>query len=394
MIRVLYILGSEKPPTFIASQITGLQQRGIIEPAVLAKPGSSRYFPGVKVIKSDFDFFSAAHIILRLALALIFTPQIFKEAKRLVTHHTSRKAWLKRLYRMLMIIRYNPDVIHFQWAAHISDYANLIESGRFVTVVSLRGTQVNVDPFLDNQLAETYRKLFPHCFFHAVSHTISTRAQQFGAKPDTIRVIYSPVPSHFVNSYKPQSAQPNTKLRVVSVGRFHWIKGYTYAIEAISLLKARGVQVVYTVIASGQIPGEILYQLKDRGLEQEVKIVPHVNYRTMPSELQQHDVLLLPSVEEGIANVVLEAMAVGLPVVSSTCGGMDEVIRSGENGWLVPIRNSVGMADALQKFTSTTPEKLNAITEAAYQTIRTKFDYQTGMTAFEELYPWVLKQKQ
>jgi hypothetical protein len=52
------------------------------------------------------------------------------------------------------------------------------------------------------------------------------------------------------------------------------------------------------------------------------------------------------------------------------------------------------MADALQGFAAATPEKLNTITEAAYQTIRTKFDYQKGMTAFEELYPWVLKQKQ
>ncbi|WKZ61651.1 MAG: glycosyltransferase family 4 protein [Cyclobacteriaceae bacterium] len=360
----------------------------------MAKPGSFRYFPGVKIIKSDFDFFSAAHIVARLMLAMLLAPHVFKRARQLATPHNSRKAWLKRLYRALMIVRYKPDVIHFQWAAHISDYANLIESGRYITVISLRGTQINVDPFLDNQLAKAYRKLFPHCFFHAVSHTIGMRAQQFGAKADRIRVIYSPVPAHFTDSYKPLTGLPDTKLKIVSVGRFHWIKGYTYAFEAIRMLKARGIQVVYTLIASGQIPGEILYQLKDRGLEQEVVIVPHVNYRTMPSELQQHDVLLLPSVEEGIANVVLEAMAVGLPVVSTMCGGMDEVIRSGENGWLVPIRNSVGMADALQKFTSTTPEKLNAITEAAYQTIRTKFDYQTGMTAFEELYPWVLKQKQ
>ncbi|MFL2983043.1 MAG: glycosyltransferase [Candidatus Neomarinimicrobiota bacterium] len=56
-------------------------------------------------------------------------------------------------------------------------------------------------------------------------------------------------------------------------------------------------------------------------------------------KIKLSDCLILPSVEEGIANVVLEAMALGTPVISSNCGGMNEIIRNKENGYLFQKRN-------------------------------------------------------
>ena len=67
-------------------------------------------------------------------------------------------------------------------------------------------------------------------------------------------------------------------------------------------------------------------------------------------KISECDLFLLPSLEEGISNAVLEAMALGIPVISTDCGGMGEVIRNSENGFLVPVRDSESMAKAIQNF--------------------------------------------
>ena len=61
--------------------------------------------------------------------------------------------------------------------------------------------------------------------------------------------------------------------------------------------------------------------------------------------MRNSDCFILPSVQEGISNVALESMAIGLPLISSDCGGMKEIINNGKNGYYFPARNS----DALKK---------------------------------------------
>ena len=63
--------------------------------------------------------------------------------------------------------------------------------------------------------------------------------------------------------------------------------------------------------------------------------------------MRSFDVLLLPSLNEGIANVVLEAMAIGVPVISTDCGGMSEVVILDTTGWLLPVRDSKAIAKGL-----------------------------------------------
>jgi glycosyltransferase involved in cell wall biosynthesis len=65
--------------------------------------------------------------------------------------------------------------------------------------------------------------------------------------------------------------------------------------------------------------------------------------------LQRADVFVLASLSEGISNAVLEAMACGLPIVTTDCGGMREAITDGVEGFVVPVRDSESMANALEK---------------------------------------------
>lgn len=95
----------------------------------------------------------------------------------------------------------------------------------------------------------------------------------------------------------------------------------------------KGIPLQYTIIANGEAEA-IKFQIKDQGLSDIVHILPGLPQENVFEHMAAADILLLPSLEEGIANVALEAMAIGLPVVSSDCGGMPEVIKDGETGFL------------------------------------------------------------
>ena len=73
--------------------------------------------------------------------------------------------------------------------------------------------------------------------------------------------------------------------------------------------------------------------------------------------MKKSDCLLHPSVEEGIANVVLESMAIGLPIISSNCGGMPEVIRDNQNGLIFEKRNVESLESQILKLYNIGPKK-------------------------------------
>jgi glycosyltransferase involved in cell wall biosynthesis len=98
----------------------------------------------------------------------------------------------------------------------------------------------------------------------------------------------------------------------------------------------------------------------------------------------------LPSVEEGIANVVLEAMMVGLPVISTDCGGMREVIEYGVNGFLVPVRNPEALAEAIVQVMELSPEAVENIRQQAHQTIVQRFTMEINIKAFVGMYESVM----
>ena len=101
--------------------------------------------------------------------------------------------------------------------------------------------------------------------------------------------------------------------------------------------------------------------------------------------------LLMPSLEEGIPNVVVEAMAIGLPVVSTDCGGIPELIANGVNGWVVPTRNPEAMAVAVMNFRELSLEKIEAVRLAARKKVERQHNEERMIEGMERLYNEVLR---
>ena len=81
--------------------------------------------------------------------------------------------------------------------------------------------------------------------------------------------------------------------------------------------------------------------------------------------MTKSDCLLLPSISEGIANVVYEAMSVNLPVISSDCGGMKEIIKDGYNGYLFKNRDFLGLVNSFNIFLNTSSNEKETLVRNA-----------------------------
>lgn len=275
--------------------------------------------------------------------------------------------FINRSAAVLPVLLVKPDIFHLQWAKALQNWIFLLDFDIRIAV-SLRGSQINYGPIADPELAAFYRKNFPKADgFHGVSQAIVDLAQGYGAPPDRCSVIYSYVSPAIVAEYSSKEKNKKT-LKVISIGRFHWIKGYQYAINAVGILHKKGLPISYTIVADGD-GTEYLHHVSDQELQDVVFFKPAMHHKDIIQLIKEADVLVLPSVEEGIANVVLEAMAVGTLVITTDCGGMREVVADGITGFVVPVRNAEAMALALEQTSKLSNETYNQLTAFAHRHI-------------------------
>ncbi len=325
--------------------------------------------------------------IWRTVLLLFSRPKALNLLCKAIQNETSLYVKFDLYTRFLPIILHKPDVFHIQWTKDLPRFSILKTQFNIPLIVSLRGAHINYTPIVEPKYVALYQHTFPLAdAFHGVSKTIIKEALNYGDIENRSTVIYSPIPDVFFQKYKPFKKKDKNEIHLVSVGRNHWKKGYHYMLDALHQLKEKGYKITYTLIGQDVAPESLLVQIVQLGLTDVVKFKDKMSQEELLSVYQTHDVLVLPSLEEGIANVVLEAMAVGLPVVSTDCGGMAEVVKNKETGWLVPTRNPEAIANAIIDCHQTSDEDVNRITLNAHNLIKQKSNYNTNMTKFVKLY--------
>jgi colanic acid/amylovoran biosynthesis glycosyltransferase len=206
--------------------------------------------------------------------------------------------------------------------------------------------------------------LFPKVSaFHAVSDAIAKEALKYNANLNHIHVVKSGLKlAEF--PFELKAFDPDTQLNIISVGRNHWIKNYRMALDVIFRLKQQGINIHYKIIGAPNSEA-LVFQRDQLGLTSQVSFIELMPFEDVQTIIKEADVMLLTSIKEGIANVVLEAMALGTLVVSTDCGGMAEVVIPDQTGYLVPIRDPETMAKALKTVSELPLETYQKITKQA-----------------------------
>jgi len=135
--------------------------------------------------------------------------------------------------------------------------------------------------------------------------------------------------------------------RILFVGRLHPIKGVQYLLQAMQIVHAEMPDVRLILVGDGE-EREYLESLTDRlEIRGCVEFAGRVPHEKIQGYLGQADVFVLPSLSEGFPNVILEAMAWGLPIVASRVGGIPDIMMNNTNGFLVEVKDTDDMANKI-----------------------------------------------
>jgi len=135
--------------------------------------------------------------------------------------------------------------------------------------------------------------------------------------------------------------------RLVFVGRLAAVKGVPVLLEALARLRAQDPEVTLTLVGDGPERGWIEAHIGELGLGDAVTITGYLSQEAVAGELAKADIFVLPSFAEGVPVVLMEAMATGLPVVTTRIAGIPELVEDGVSGLVVPPGDVVGLAEAL-----------------------------------------------
>ncbi len=338
-------------------------------------------------------------VTLKLLASLVAAPR--RTLRLLYEIHRTPSDWrrwrggvTRLLGDFLPLVRIRPDVVHFEWQSAAVNYLPLYKVWRAGVVASSHGSDGTLYPHVPGH---DWTQRLPAMFeavtaVHCVSESLRHATLGLGLETAKARVIRQGVdPQLFRPNGGPPTDPPT--FRVISIGWLRWVKGFEWGVEAIRKVVDAGVPVEFTIVGNdpkdevGE-PGErqrIVHTAADAGLAENVRLVERAPSREVARLLQASHVLLVPSLDEGLPTVVLEAMASGVPVVATDCGGVSEALTDGVEGFIVPRRDPDAMAAALIRLWHE-PELRKRMGEAGRRTVTSRFTLERHLDEFHALY--------
>jgi len=167
---------------------------------------------------------------------------------------------------------------------------------------------------------------------------------------------------------------PPERRRLVCVGRLTEQKGQMLLLQAVHLLRLRGVLFELVLAGDGGMRHAIEAQIGRYRLDAYVRITGWINGDKVRDELLAARALVLPSFAEGLPVVIMEAMALRRPVIATYVAGIPELVRPGEHGWLVPAGDANALAEVMQACLDSPLDALARMGEAAHACAVTRHD--------------------
>ena len=184
---------------------------------------------------------------------------------------------------------------------------------------------------------------------------------------DKVRIMRCGVDEQFLED-EPTPVPDTTKL--VSVGRLSEQKGQLLLVDAVAELAESGAQFELVLVGDGEMRPEVEARLREKGIADRVTITGWASGEEVRRHLLEARALILPSFAEGLPVVIMEALALGRPVLTTYIAGIPELVGDGECGWLVPAGDRPKLVEALKKVLDTPVDELSAMGAEGQRRVR------------------------
>lgn len=345
--------------TFIVNEILELERQGVdIRIYSLHKPDDGRFHASLARVKANViyvpqypemepDRIQAAHLHLQQ-----IRPQNYREVHAKVQAKGNAyaiKRFLQAGYVANHLLEHPVDAMHAHFASSATRVANLVNQ---LTGIPYSFTAHAKDIFHEDVLpASLTEKMKAARFVVTVSQFNKRYLETLLAdQPADIRCLYNGID---LRKFKPAGRQQGGPNLILGVGRLVEKKGFDVLIRACALLKERGHDFRCEIIGKGPEEARLKALIEDSSLESTVHLAGAKPQDDVLAAYREAAVFALPCVVgsdnnmDGLPTVLLEAMATGLPVVTTTLTGNPEIVTDAVNGFLVPPGDAEALAAAL-----------------------------------------------
>lgn len=376
--------------TFFRNKIKGLQENGA---AVMLFVGGAKRpqqeMPCPVFYAPDYSssvLTSFLNGILQIIKAFFLNP---KRSLRL--YSLERKdgcnfiASVKTILANQHILSQELDFLHFGFGTMAIGRENVAKAMGAKMAVSFRGFDIGIYPLRN---PGCYKLLFDKADkIHVISNDLEQLLYQNGLDRQRANVvkITPAIDSQFFTPVIEMKESENV-MQFITLARLHWKKGLEYTLEALALLKQKGIHFHYTIIGDGPEKERLIFVAYQLGILEDVTFAGKKSHEEVKLQLEKATVYLQYSIQEGFCNAVLEAQTMGLLCVVSNAEGLGENVLHNETGWVVPKRKPEALAKKIEEIIALEETEKEAIRLKAIERVRNQFNLEKQKQEFLEFY--------
>lgn len=391
--------------TFVLNQVTGLLDlEHDVTVYAVGKPSGVVSHPDVEAYKLMARTISGAEVpaskITRLLQVIHHFPKLYRACGLRAfsafnpLRHGKQAINFGFLYSCLPLINRDTsfDVVH----CHFGDKGLLAlawrEMGLIAGPISTVFHAHELAGLSDKAGRQLYKPLLrSNTLLLPISRRWQQRLIHWGAQP--VRTIVHHMGVDLTKfEYMPHSPRSDAPIQILSVGRLTEQKGYEYAIRAVALLQhMTNRELSYTIVGAGELEQELKKLVADLGIAGIVHFAGPQPQDVVCSYLRAAHIFLLPSVtaangfQEGIPVALMEAMAAGIPVVTTRHSGIPELVEHEVTGFLADERDPQALATDMLRVIST-PMIAEQVTAAARAKVENEFQTQRLNSGLEAIF--------
>lgn len=248
--------------------------------------------------------------------------------------------WIKNFFCLKKI---NPDIVHVQNIGHgIPALLSKKLLGKPYVVFG-RGTEVY---FKRGYLFVILQQVLKNAD-EVVALTNRMKQEMKKIYNREISIIPNGIDIESLKEFQKKTIHKTNTKKIIFVGSLYQVKGVSYLIHAMKRITENNKNIELLIVGDGYDREYLKNLVMQLNLEKSVIFIGEIPHDEVAKYLSNADVFVLPSLSEGFPNILLEAMAVGIPIVATKVGGLPEIITDNKNGFLVEPKNSDQLADKI-----------------------------------------------